>query len=68
VISLRSCCITDAVTAITGIFAVAGSLRSTPSASMPFMPGSWISISTRSGLCDAARRMPSSAVPASSVR
>ena len=32
------------------------------SASMPFMPGSWMSIRTRSGLCSSASLMPSSPV------
>ena len=63
----RSLAITDAVTAMTGIDAVAGTARRRFSASMPLMPGSWMSISTSAGRCSAASRTPSSPVTASSV-
>jgi len=56
-----------AVTAITGIARVVGSARSWPRASMPSMPGSWMSISTRAGCRSRASRTPSSPVPASIV-
>ena len=59
-ILLRSSVIAEAVTAITGIALVAGSVRSTASASMPLMPGSWISIRISAGLLLASQagRLP----------
>src|SRR5262249_31172008 len=61
----RSCVIAEAVTATTGIARVTGSARSRCSASIPLIPGSWMSIRTRAGRCSAAMRTPSSAVSAS---
>ena len=66
--SLRSCGITDAVNAMTGIARVAGAARSCASASMPLMPGRWMSITTRSGARSPASATPSSPVSASIVR
>ena len=63
----RSCCMTEAVIATTGIAAVAGSARSAFNASMPLMPGSWMSIRIRSGFRSRAIFSPSSPLPASTV-
>lgn len=67
-ISGRLCVIAEAVTATTGIPCVLGSLRRCRKASIPFMPGSWMSITTRSGGASRASRIPSSAVSVSTVR
>src|SRR5206468_3068603 len=65
---LRSCVIAEAVTATTGIARVAGSARSRFRASIPFIPGSWMSMRIRAGRCSAAMRRPSSAFSASTTR
>ena len=67
VMRLRSCDMTDAVKATIGIDAVSALARIRPKASMPLMSGSWMSISTRSGLCASAWRTPSMPFTASSV-
>src|SRR5712692_7637827 len=64
----RSCVIAEAVTATTGIARVAGSVRSRFRASIPFIPGSWMSMRIRAGCCSAATRRPSSAFSASTTR
>ena len=63
----RLCVMADAVTAMTGMARVTGSARRWPSAAMPSMPGSWMSIRTRAGRRSRASRMPSSAVSLSTV-
>ena len=67
-IFLRSWVMAEAVTAITGIARVRGSARSWPSAVMPSMPGSWMSMRIRAGRRSWASRTPSSPVSASIVR
>src|SRR5215467_4543687 len=67
-IVLRSWVMADAVTAIVGIVAVAGSSRIWRNALMPSIPGSWMSIRMRSGWSSRARRTPSSPVSASATR
>src|SRR5262249_2329038 len=66
--SLRSSGITDAVTAMTGMRAVSGWPRSSRSAALPSIPGSWMSIRIRSGWSRRATSIPSSAVVVSMVR
>src|SRR3972149_5357496 len=60
----RSWVIADAVTAMTGIARVAGSARNRPSAVMPSIPGSWMSIRTSAGRGGPARGPPSPPAPA----
>ena len=57
----------DAVTAMIGMSRVPGSARRWPSAVMPSIPGSWMSIRTSAGWRSRASRMPSSAVSLSMV-
>src|SRR5213593_2355298 len=64
----RSWVIAEAVTAMTGIPRVTGSARRRCRASIPFIPGSWMSIRIRAGCCSAAMRRPSSAFSASTTR
>src|SRR5437879_5100556 len=64
----RSVVIAEAVTATTGIARVVGSARSRRSASMPSMPGRWMSMRTSAGRCSCVRRTPSSPVSASTTR
>src|SRR4029450_3150673 len=64
----RSCVIAEAVTAMTGIARVAISARSRCRASIPFIPGSWMSMRMSAGRCSAAMRRPSSAFSASTTR
>src|SRR4029078_4932812 len=65
--ALRSVGVTEAVSATTGMRAVVASPRIGLNASMPLMPGSWMSISTRSGFFSLASFTPSSPVIASTV-
>ena len=67
VIALRSVGVTEAVSAMTGMCAVPALSRICLKASMPLIPGSWMSISTRSGFFSFASLTPSSPVSASSV-
>src|SRR5437016_5323792 len=53
---------------MTGIPRVTGSARNRCRASIPFIPGSWMSIRIRAGCCSAAMRRPSSAFSASTTR
>src|SRR5207249_4606439 len=64
----RSWVIAEAVTATTRIARVAGSARSRFRASIPVIPGSWMSMRIRAGCCSAAMRRPSSAFSASTTR
>src|SRR6185369_16172660 len=62
-----SSCVREAVRAMMGIAAVAGSAFSSAVAARPSMPGSRMSIRIRSGLAVRARTRPVSASPALSV-
>src|SRR5437870_2326797 len=64
---VRSWVITEAVMAMTGVGLVTGSARSRCRASIPLMPGSWMSIKMSAGCRSWARRTPSSPVSASMV-
>src|SRR5215510_10287304 len=63
----RSWAMTDAVTAMIGMRQVSGSARSCWNATIPLIPGNWMSIKTSAGCCSRAIRTPSSPVPASIV-
>src|SRR5262249_21689921 len=52
--------LTEAVMAMTGVGRVTGSARNSCRASMPLMPGSWMSIRMGAGCRSCARRTPSS--------
>src|SRR5213594_949787 len=55
----RSAFMTDAVSAAIGMLLVRSSFRSTLSAAIPSMPGSWMSMRTRSGRSACALAIPS---------
>src|SRR6266498_1992084 len=54
-----------AVTAMTGMSRVSGSVRSSFNAAIPSIPGSWMSMRIRAGPDSRATRIPSSAVSVS---